>query len=317
MNSLRSVFTGLITAAASILIVVGGISLSMSEGFSLAVPATSTPNNGPIVVTQTFLPGSTTASEQPTVMVTVTQLPKLVTATVPVATTCPVPPGWEIYSVQAGDTLLSLATMSHTTADTIKINNCLGDITTTSLMSGMLLALPPIPPTATPTLLPTPIPTHCGPPWNWVRYVIQYGDTLTSLSQVFNISVYQLMAANCLNSVSIRAGEILWVPYVPTRVPTATAVPPTTQPTRTKTTPPPTWTVQPPGITVTPTFTWTPTNTNTTGPSATFTNTPIPPTATPTTAVPTVTVGAGPVTPTVTPAPSATLPPTATTGTSG
>lgn len=315
MNSLRSLFTGLITAAASILIVVGGISLSMSEGFTLAVPATPTPHNEPVNATQTFVPGAPTEPQKPTVLATVTQPPKLVTATAVIATSCPVPPGWEIYTVQAGDTLLTLARMSQTTTDAIKINNCLGGITTTSLIPGMLLALPPIPPTATPTLLPTPIPTPCGPPWNWVRYMIQYGDTLTSLSQTLNISVYQLMAANCLSSVYIRAGEMLWVPYIPTRVPTATAVPPTAQPTRTKTIPAPTWTVQPPGSTLTPTWTLTPTNTNTTGPIPTFTSTPVTPTAAVVTTAPTVTVGVG--APTSTTSPSATPQPIATLGTGG
>ncbi|MEZ0396154.1 MAG: LysM domain-containing protein, partial [Anaerolineales bacterium] len=39
----------------------------------------------------------------------------------------------------------------------------------------------PIPPTETPTLPPTP--TTCPPPFNWIPYQVQAGDSLEGLAQ--------------------------------------------------------------------------------------------------------------------------------------
>jgi LysM repeat protein len=122
--------------------------------------------------------------------------------------------------------------------------------------------------TVSPTFRPptqTPIP--CGPPPNWVVYIVQPGDTVFSLAARTGISDEALRFANCLRNNNIRVGQQLYLPFVPpTLTPTATTQPPT--PTDTPT---PTATTF---VTDTPTFTPTPT--------ATFAPPPDTPTPTPT-----------------------------------
>lgn len=72
----------------------------------------------------------------------------------------------------------------------------------------------------------------CGPPSAWVQYFVKVGDTLSSLSRLYNVSINQLQSANCLgSSTTIYAGMAFYVPYllpsIPTLAPTKaeTAVP--------------------------------------------------------------------------------------------
>ncbi|HEX7974896.1 MAG TPA: LysM peptidoglycan-binding domain-containing protein, partial [Anaerolineales bacterium] len=113
-------------------------------------------------------------------------------------------------------------------------------------------------PSPTPEVLAsaTPSPIPCTPIRGWPAYRIQPGDTLYGLAIRTGSSVSRLMAANCLTSTLIYAGQILYVPHLP---PTDTATF-TTTPTQTITptsiqtiTPIPTQT-----ITLTPTETLTP-----------------------------------------------------------
>ncbi len=62
----------------------------------------------------------------------------------------------------------------------------------------------------------------CGAPFGWVQYVVRAGDTLSSLSRDYNVSVNQLQAANCMgSSISIYAGAVISVPfYMPPSYPT-------------------------------------------------------------------------------------------------
>lgn len=306
MNLLRSLFSGMITAAISLVMVVGGISLALTEGFTVAPTPKTASLTPPITVVTLPVP-----TGQPTVLATVTQQQMVfITATAPLATSCPVPPGWVRYVVQPGDTLLNLATSHKLTTQDLQEANCL---TTTSLMPGWEIFLPASPPTATASLLPTSTPVPCGPPYGWVRYVIQPGDTLTRLSLAYNISVYQLMVANCLSGPFIRSGDILWVPNVPPRWPTSTAtqpLPTAIPPTKTPVTPVATDTATVP---VPPTATFTPTSTGTIVPSETATTAPTPtvthtaiPTETVTVVSAAATATSEPI-PTDTPIPSATV----------
>ncbi len=98
----------------------------------------------------------------------------------------------------------------------------------------------PQPPSETPV---TPSPTACYPkyPSTWVKYTVQKGDTLYSLSQAYNASVAQLQTANCLPpSGMIYIGQVIYVPYTPTSThtqepapepaPTETPLPPSDTP---------------------------------------------------------------------------------------
>jgi len=70
-------------------------------------------------------------------------------------------------------------------------------------------------------LQPSLTPTACQPPTKWVLYTVRPNDTLFNLSQDLNVTVNQLRIANCLEGDTIRIGQQLYVPYLPT--PTATS----------------------------------------------------------------------------------------------
>lgn len=213
---------------------------------------------------------------------------------------CTIPPGWLPYEIQPGDTLYTLSVRAGISADAIVQANCL---TMTNLTSGSVIYLPAAPPSP---------PPPCGPPAHWVRYTVQYGDTLYSLAQRTGSTVYAIMQANCMSATTIYAGQTLYLPFhptppvVPTMPPQPSAtpeptLPPTAVPTNTETpaatnTPdstPPAGTPPPPTPTTTATVTVTapPSPSPTMGPSLT-------PTATPTGQLPTATPS---ITPTFTP----------------
>jgi LysM repeat protein len=90
--------------------------------------------------------------------------------------------------------------------------NCLG---TDSLFLGQLVYLPP---------LPTHTPVACGAPHTWVIYIVQQGDTLYHLGQVYGIPYTEIKRANCLTSSNIHIGQSLYVPPWATRTPSPTPV---------------------------------------------------------------------------------------------
>lgn len=243
MKPLRELFTGLLTALASTVIVLGALAFSISEG-KIIPPPTKTPS-----------PTSETVDLQPTIAPQ-QPLPSAPPSPTPIPTACPVPENWVAYTIQSGDSLESLAQKHNTSVQTLKKANCL---ISEKLLPGTLLYLPPIqqntsaPSSPTPVTFPTLTPLPCGPPPGWIRYIVQKGDTLFKISLMYGVSVPQLQAANCLgNSTLIYAGTVIFVPNVPpritpTRTPTATTKPPTnTPPPNTKTpTPPPPTTVPP------------------------------------------------------------------------
>ncbi len=227
---------------------------------------------------------------------------------------CRPPAGWVPYTVRPGDTLVSLAYRYRTSVSQLMQANCL---VSQVLYVGQTLFVPAV------VVTPTPRPP-CGPPAGWVRYTVQPGDTLYSLSVRTRTTVYAIVQANCLSSYTIYVGQSLWLPSLP---PTATFTPPAS-PTATNTpvtTPSPTPGVDTPtptptevsGDTPTPsptpaveTPTPTPTGPPADTPTATSTATPgEPPTATPTSPPPTSTPTSPPPTATFTPPPPTPTPP--------
>jgi LysM repeat protein len=77
----------------------------------------------------------------------------------------------------------------------------------------------PIPPTPIVVTPEPPSPTPCVYPANWVKIVVQPGDTLRNLAHTYDSSVKGLMEANCLTGEPL-AGSELYVPYIPTRTAT-------------------------------------------------------------------------------------------------
>ena len=306
MKAMRDLLTGLLTAIASIVIVMGGITLSLAQGQPVALFPTI------VIPTRTLSPFPTEPGiRSPTVLsgfnltatATLSPVPTI-TQTEIVPTNCPPPRGWLQYVVPSGVDLNSLARTRGTTVARLMEANCL---VSQDLMPDIILYVPPPPkPTHTPTHTERPnntdtpeptlttakvTPVPCGQPHGWGLYYVQPGDTLYHLGMIFNTTVYALQEANCLgNSTYIYAGQQLYVPVPPTRTPTDTPTDLPTVPHKTSTktaTNIPIFTIAPTATrtpTQGPTHTYTPTRTPTSTPTSTFTFAPTPthtPTPTP------------------------------------
>ncbi|MCD4673747.1 MAG: LysM peptidoglycan-binding domain-containing protein, partial [Anaerolineaceae bacterium] len=225
-------------------------SLSVAENMVGVFPETSAPF--PTKAVKTATPAAL-LSEKTLVVDAKTATPgatrtaiKIVSPTTPAAETCQPPEGWSSYTIQAGDTLDALAKSYQTTKTALKDANCLVSDT---LLPNTIIYLPPALPTATLTPQPTATAIQCSaPPYGWTTYTVKAGDTLTSLSYRYQISVKDLQKYNCLgNSYAITVGQQLFVPYRPTLVPTNppawTPYPTVTQPPLPTVTPYPTTTV--------------------------------------------------------------------------
>jgi LysM repeat protein len=119
------------------------------------------------------------------------------------------PSGWVLYTVQAGDTLFSLAAARGTTADEVMRVNCLSS---SEIVTGQQFYLPPTP--CTPS-----------PPTGWELYTVQAGDTLFGLGAARGTTVDEVMQVNCLSSPDIVAGQQLYLPSLPAPFATAPPVP--------------------------------------------------------------------------------------------
>jgi LysM repeat protein len=73
----------------------------------------------------------------------------------------------------------------------------------------------------------TPIPAVCPPPEGWIAINILEGDSLSSLSARYGVTVAQLQQRNCLTSdvALLPPGTIFYVPAGATRTPQACGAP--------------------------------------------------------------------------------------------
>ena len=305
MDNIRQVFLGFGAALLSIFLVLGSFSIAFTEGgmTQVALQITDTVYPTPTQVipltSMPFLgatptPASSAVEETP---------PESSVMPSPGVVACNFPSGWYKVTVQIGDSLNSLAIAYGTTTDLLVQGNCL---VITNLIAGMVIYVP-----AQPTSTPE---ERCGPPPGWVYYTVQPGDTLYGISQMVGSTVLDLQLANCMvGQTYLRAGQNLYVPYIPASILTPTSTLPytaTPQPSQTPYLASPTVAVPatrtptqsiPPSKTLTPTISPVPDNTNT--PTATVT-----PTSTPT-VLPTFTPTQTPL-PTVTSTPLPTVAPT-------
>jgi len=244
MKALRQMGSGFIIGAVSLILVIGGISLSLAE--TSAPPSPPTPSPIPTTFAVEF------ASPLPTQIIPTTipsATPTLVVNT-PQAVVCNPPSGWIALTVGTNDTLYSIAERYKTTVENLNTGNCLNN---TVPAAGSILYVPPVP---TVTVIP------CGPPSTWIKvYSVKAGDNLYRISLLYRTTVAQLQSANCMgSSTKINVGQVLWVPNVATSTPAVTITNTSVPSTSTNT------------FTVTPNF-WTPT--------FTFTPSPVPTTVTP------------------------------------
>lgn len=257
MKALRQLGSGFIIGAISLLLVIGGISLSLAETSAPEIPPTPSPIPTTFAVEfASPLPSPTTFLETPTEFPT---FPPTTTLVPVQPTTCTIPSGWIAITVGANDTLYSIAERYKTTADALDASNCLNNIPPAP---GSILYVPPVP---TVTVIP------CGPPSSWRKtHTVKAGENLYRISLLYRTTVAQLQSANCMGSSTIiHIGQLLWVPNVPTSTPAVTITPSRT-PTSTVDFSTPTNTA-----TKTPDFS-TPTNTATNPPPPTSTSSPTP-----------------------------------------
>ena len=207
MRGFRQFASAFLLAFFSALIVLGGLSLSLAEINNpiVLIQPTNTSFSTPRPLTAT----STLSFFADTFTPTNTSLP---TDTPQPAPSCPQPPVyWIAVAVFPNDTLNLLAARYNTTPELLRSVNCL---LTDSLVPGSSLFVPPV---------PTKTPVRCGPPAGWVKgYTVRPGDTLFSIAQSYGIPLPTLKTANCKDDRNlIFSGEVLWVPNIPTRTPTA------------------------------------------------------------------------------------------------
>jgi LysM repeat protein len=283
MHGIRSLSSGLLIGLIVAATVLGALVLSVR-------------GSQPVAISELPIPTATiqVASASPTPTNIVTQpATTVIVATpsstpTPTPTSCPIPLDWQRYTVGSFDTVISIAQRFNLTPDQLVQANCL---IRPSVTMGQTIYVP--------AFRPTPTNVPCFPPFNWIIYIVQPGDTLSSIAYRYGISLYTLMRANCLATTYIYYGQPLYVPpiypivtlpptpIIPTFTPTppigslTPTIPPTETPTALPTTPAITVT---PGPTDTPGPTATPLPTDTPAPTSTpaATNTPEPTVAPPT-----------------------------------
>lgn len=211
MKTLRQMGSGFIIGAISLLLVIGGISLSLAETSAPALPPTPSPIPTTFAVEfASPLPSPTLPPAIPTG--TPISSPTATLALAQATTACTVPSNWIPISVGSNDTLYSIAERYNTTVEELNQKNCLN---LQNPAPGAVLYVPAV---------PTKVVVPCGPPAGWVkRHVVQAGENLFRIALSYGITYPQLQAGNCMGtSTTIFIGQVLWVPNVPTRTPTIT-----------------------------------------------------------------------------------------------
>ena len=170
------------------------LGLNLSSGIGQPLPT--------LTCTPTFTPSPT-----PTITPTPTLTPT------PLPTPTPIPP--QSYTIQQGDTLLSIALEFDLTVNELQaFNNIASDI----IVPGQSLLIPP--PTPTPGPTPTLDPSQPTPTFSpLIVHKVQRGETLSTLAERYGISMNDIRAANDMaaDAESIRIGEVLQIPqYTPT-----------------------------------------------------------------------------------------------------
>jgi len=218
------VYSGLILTLVSVSIIGGSIAISFVEKkqeisqskYDQNLPTLT--NSAAMIITP---PGSGDPTKTPT-NIPVMMLPTSATAT----PSCEYPTEWIAITSEEGDSIDSIADAFLMSPETLMKSNCL---ISNSLSPGSTIYVPEKVPTLSPTMTPTVQPTEfiCpSPPVGWVLYTVQNGDTLFSLGSGFGLTVVELQTANCMGSSTlIQAGEVIWVPFLPTTTFTPTSSP--------------------------------------------------------------------------------------------
>ncbi|NWG34620.1 MAG: LysM peptidoglycan-binding domain-containing protein [Chloroflexi bacterium] len=250
MKALRQLGGGFVIGVTSLLLVLGGISLSLAETSAPPIPPTPSPMPTSLVVE--FASPFPFPTLPPVIFTDTPVLAPTATLALAPPAVCAVPSNWVPVTVGVNESLYSIAERYNTTVEELNEKNCLN---LQNPLPGAVVYVPAV---------PTKVVIPCGPPAGWVkRHLVQPGENLFRIALSYGITYPQLQAGNCMgSSTTIFVGQTLWVPNVPTRTPTMTITVNLTTPTPTSTN--------------TPDFS-TPTNTATPTPDfSTPTNTPTP-----------------------------------------
>jgi len=161
----------------------------------------------PTPTTTPTLTDTATPTTMPTNTATPTRTPT------PRPTPTPIPP--EVYTVQTGDTLLSIAADFGITVQELKTFN---NLVTDNIVQGQALEIPPPTPTPGPTATLDPSqPTPTFSPL--ILHTVKPGETLSEIAELYNVSMDDIRAANDMptGATDIQANQVLEVPqYTPT-----------------------------------------------------------------------------------------------------
>lgn len=216
MKGARSLRNAIVVALISVGLIVGALSISLVEFAPEATPtatmelfhspepltatSTLTATHEPTAAHESLTPGITPTSSE--------------TATPP--TSCQPPIGWiNQITIQAGDTLDSIALRYRVSKDELRSANCLlSDI----LITGSKLYVPAALTSTTAACIQGAV--------GWSRsYIVQAGDTLFRIGYNHYTTLDLMRKVNCRVSDTIYVGERLWVPNVATRTPIPTVFP--------------------------------------------------------------------------------------------
>jgi hypothetical protein len=165
----------------------------------------------------------------PTNTPTLTATPTKVSTATPRPTATPTHTPTPTATHTPTPTFTPTATATHTPTPTATPTATLTPTATYTPSSTPTVTLTPTPsatltftpyPTLTPSITPfggdrtaTPSASGCLIPEDWIKYVIQSGDTMFGLALQFGMSVDELATANCITHPdNITAGQILYVP---------------------------------------------------------------------------------------------------------
>jgi LysM repeat protein len=215
MHDLRGLGNALVIALVSMALVAGALTISSIE-FTQTESPTATlevlPSPVPLTATPSLVPSAT--PDFSLISATPSIIPSFTVTSTPPAN-CQIPSGWLQITVQAGETLASIAAKYRALPADVQRANCLP---TSNVVPGTIIYVPPVPPNTTAAC----IQGRAG----WTKsYTVRAGDNLYRIGYDHYTTLDDMRRVNCRVGDTIYVNELLWVPNVASRTPPPTALP--------------------------------------------------------------------------------------------